>query len=96
MTSTRRTQVMKDSDYIINCIEVNGPQCVEMDNDIPLKYGVDQCIGDTIGPGGMFKGLRTIPAFLDILKRTESRNRGYGTALYLFRSQSGGPSRASL
>jgi len=71
ITSTKRTQVMRDSDYIINCIEVDGPQCVEMDNDIPLKYGVDQCIGDTIGPGGLFKGLRTVPAFLEILKDCE-------------------------
>lgn len=71
VTSTERKEVMADSDYIINCIEVNGPQCVEMDNDIPLKYGVDQCIGDTIGPGGLFKGLRTIPAFLEILKDCE-------------------------
>lgn len=71
ITSTKRTEVMRDTDYIINCIEVNGPQCVEMDNDIPLKYGVDQCIGDTIGPGGLFKGLRTIPAFLEILKDCE-------------------------
>lgn len=71
VASTDRTKVMGNSDYIINCIEVSGPQCVEMDNDIPLKYGVDQCIGDTIGPGGLFKGLRTIPAFLDILKDCE-------------------------
>ncbi|WFB34884.1 alpha-glucosidase/alpha-galactosidase [Kiritimatiellota bacterium B12222] len=72
ITSTERSEVMKDTDYLINCIEVNGPQCVEMDNDIPLKYGVDQCIGDTIGPGGLFKGLRTIPAFLEILKDCET------------------------
>ena len=71
VASTDRKEVMKDSDYIINCIEVSGPACVESDNDIPLKYGVDQCIGDTIGPGGLFKGLRTIPAFLDILKDCE-------------------------
>ncbi|MDA3874005.1 MAG: alpha-glucosidase/alpha-galactosidase [Kiritimatiellae bacterium] len=71
VASADRTKVMGNSDYIINCIEVSGPQCVEMDNDIPLKYGVDQCIGDTIGPGGLFKGLRTIPAFLDILKDCE-------------------------
>jgi alpha-galactosidase len=41
---------------------------VRADNDIPLEYGVDQCIGDTIGPGGLFKGLRTIPVFLDVLR----------------------------
>jgi alpha-galactosidase len=56
------------ADYIINSIEVSGLECVGFDNDIPLKYGVDQCIGDTIGPGGLFKGLRTVPVFLEILR----------------------------
>ncbi|HHO55704.1 MAG TPA: alpha-glucosidase/alpha-galactosidase, partial [Trueperaceae bacterium] len=37
----------------------------------PLKYGVDQCIGDTIGPGGLFKSLRTLPAWLEILADVE-------------------------
>ena len=41
------------------------------DNDIPAKYGVNQCIGDTIGPGGLFKSLRTIPVWLDVLKDVE-------------------------
>jgi len=59
---------MAGSDYLINCIEVSGLECVRFDNDIPLKYGIDQCIGDTIGPGGLFKALRTIPVFLDILR----------------------------
>ena len=71
IASTDRREVLKDTDYIINCIEVSGPACVEMDNDIPLKYGVDQCIGDTIGPGGLFKALRTIPAWVDILRDAE-------------------------
>ena len=56
---------------INNCIEVSGLECVRYDNDIPLKYGVDQCIGDGIGPGGLFKGLRTIPVWLNILRDCE-------------------------
>jgi alpha-galactosidase len=44
---------------------------VPYDNDIPAKYGVTQCIGDTIGPGGLFKALRTVPSFLEILKDAE-------------------------
>jgi len=71
VASTDRREVLSDSDYIVNCIEVSGAACVEMDNDIPLKYGVDQCIGDTIGPGGLFKALRTIPAWVDILRDAE-------------------------
>lgn len=69
--TTKRREVLKDSDYIVNCIEVSGADCVRLDNDIPLEYGVRQCIGDTIGPGGLFKGLRTIPVFLELLKDCE-------------------------
>ncbi|MEM6394039.1 MAG: alpha-glucosidase/alpha-galactosidase [Planctomycetota bacterium] len=66
--STDRREVLAGTDYAVCCVEVSGVACVEHDNDIPLKYGVDQCIGDTIGPGGLFKSLRTIPVFLDILR----------------------------
>ena len=69
--STDRTEMLPGSDYIINCIEVSGTGAVRFDNDIPAKYGIDQCIGDTIGPGGLFKSLRTIPVWLDILKDAE-------------------------
>jgi alpha-galactosidase len=65
--STDRQEVLQDSDYIVNSIEVAGLQNVRADYDIPLRYGVDQCIGDTIGPGGIFKALRTGPAWLDIV-----------------------------
>lgn len=66
-----RREVLAGADYIINCIEVSGEECVRFDNGIPLRYGVDQCIGDTIGPGGLFKALRTVPVFLDVLKDVE-------------------------
>lgn len=68
VASSDRRLVMGGSDYLVNCIEVSGLECVRFDNDIPLKYGVDQCIGDTIGPGGLFKALRTIPVFLEVLQ----------------------------
>ena len=70
-SSTDRTQVLGGSDYVICCVEVSGTACVRFDNDIPAKYGISQCIGDTIGPGGLFKSLRTIPVWLDILKDVE-------------------------
>jgi alpha-galactosidase len=66
--TTKRREVLAGTDYAVCCVEVSGTECVRFDNDIPLKYGVDQCIGDTIGPGGLFKGLRTIPVFLEILR----------------------------
>jgi alpha-galactosidase len=66
-SSTDRRKVLKGTDYLISTIEVAGTACVRHDNDIPLKYGIDQCIGDTIGPGGVMKTLRTLPTFLEIL-----------------------------
>ena len=72
LTATaNRREVLAGADYIINCIEVSGVECVSLDNDIPAKYGVDQCIGDTIGPGGLMKALRTVPVFLEVLKDVE-------------------------
>jgi len=69
--SLDRTDVLQGCDYVINTIEVAGLRSVRHDYDIPLRYGVDQCIGDTIGPGGIFKMLRTGPAWLDILNDIE-------------------------
>ncbi|HWP41035.1 MAG TPA: hypothetical protein VNL70_08915, partial [Tepidisphaeraceae bacterium] len=66
--STDRRELLAGTDYAVCCVEVSGTACVAFDNDIPLKYGIDQCIGDTLGPGGLFKGLRTVPVFLDILR----------------------------
>ncbi len=67
-SSPNRRELLKGTTYTVCCVEVSGTACVAWDNDIPLKHGVDQCIGDTVGPGGLFKGLRTIPVFLDILR----------------------------
>ncbi|HEY0831398.1 MAG TPA: alpha-galactosidase [Candidatus Dormibacteraeota bacterium] len=65
--STDRTEVLGDSDYVINSIEVAGLEHVRADYEIPMRYGVDQCIGDTIGPGGIFKALRTGLVWLEIV-----------------------------
>jgi alpha-galactosidase len=70
-TTTDRTEALPGSRYVINSIEVAGLDSVAPDYEIPLKYGVDQCIGDTIGPGGIFKALRTGPAWLDIVADVE-------------------------
>lgn len=69
--STKRRELLPGSDYLINSIEVSGIECVRFDNDIPREYGVSQNIGDTIGPGGLFKALRTVPVWLEILRDAE-------------------------
>jgi alpha-galactosidase len=65
--STERTEVLEGSDYVISSIEVAGLEHVRAEYEIPMRYGVDQCIGDTIGPGGIFKALRTGPVWLEIV-----------------------------
>ncbi len=69
--STERAAALTGADFVVNTIEVAGLPNVRFDYDIPLKYGVDQCIGDTIGPGGIFKALRTAPTWLEILRDCE-------------------------
>jgi alpha-galactosidase len=71
VASTQRREVLAGSDFIVNSIEVAGLANVRHDFEIPLKYGIDQCIGDTIGPGGIFKALRTGPTWLDVLRDAE-------------------------
>lgn len=66
--STGREAALKGADFIINTIEVSGLNNVRHDFDIPMRYGVNVCIGDTIGPGGLMKFLRTAPAWLSIMR----------------------------
>ncbi|MEC0242221.1 alpha-galactosidase [Paenibacillus dokdonensis] len=71
LASTNRREVIEDSQFIINQIEVGGLENVKYEYEIPLKYGVNQCIGDTLGPGGLFKSLRTLPSWIDIVRDIE-------------------------
>ena len=66
-----RKEALKGADYVILIIQVGGLKPFEHDIYIPLKYGVRQAVGDTIGPGGVFRALRTIPVILDIAKDME-------------------------
>jgi alpha-galactosidase len=52
-------------------IQVGGVAAFKHDYEIPMKYGVDQCIGDSLGPGGVMRGLRTIPALAAIVRDME-------------------------
>jgi alpha-galactosidase len=70
--TTDRREALKGADYVVVMILVGGAEAIHPDIDIPLKYGVDQCIGDTLGPGGVFRALRTIPIILDICRDMEN------------------------
>ena len=66
--TTDRRQALNGADYVVIMVQIGGMTAFGHDYKIPLKYGVDQCIGDSLGPGGIFRGLRTIPVLLDIAR----------------------------
>jgi alpha-galactosidase len=69
--TTDRRQALDGADYVIVMIQVGGIDAVRPDLEIPLKYGVDQAVGDTLGPGGVFRFLRTGPTIIDICRDME-------------------------
>lgn len=66
-----RREALKDADYVIVMIQVGGIEAFKIDYEIPMKYGVDQCVADSLGPGGVFRGMRTIPVLIDIVREME-------------------------
>ena len=69
--TTDRREALKDADYVISTFNIGGLSAFEKDYKIPKKYGVDQCIGDTLGPGGIFRALRGIPVAINMAKDME-------------------------
>ncbi|NLG50285.1 MAG: alpha-glucosidase/alpha-galactosidase, partial [Chloroflexi bacterium] len=69
--TTDRREALKDADYVISTFQIGGVKGFEYDYKIPMKHGVDQCIGDTLGPGGIFRALRSIPVTLDMAYEME-------------------------
>lgn len=59
-------QALAGADYVINTVQVGGYAATRTDFDIPARYGVRQTIADTLGIGGIFRGLRTIPVVLEL------------------------------
>ena len=66
--TTDRREALKGARYIVNCVRIGGLEAFESDIDIPLKYGVDQCVGDTLCIGGIMYGQRGIAAVLDFCR----------------------------
>jgi alpha-galactosidase len=66
--TTNRREALKNARYIFSFIRVGGLDAFALDVEIPMKYGVNQCVGDTICAGGIMYGQRTIPVILDICK----------------------------
>lgn len=81
IATTDRREAIRNADYVICMIRQGGLEAFQLDIDIPLKYGIDQCVGDTLCAGGIMYGQRTIPALLDIC--TDIREVAKPGALFL-------------
>lgn len=69
----QRRKALKGADYVINAIQVGGYEpCTVIDFEIPKKYGLRQTIADTLGIGGIFRALRTIPVMEDFARDMEA------------------------
>jgi alpha-galactosidase len=67
-----RKEALRGAKYVVNAIQVGGyDPCTITDFDIPKKYGLRQTIGDTVGIGGIFRSLRTIPVMLGFAKEMQ-------------------------
>ena len=66
--TTDRREAFAGAKYVINCIRQGLLEAFETDVKIPLKYGVDQCVGDTICAGGIMYGQRTVIELLDFCR----------------------------
>ncbi len=69
--TTDRAAALKDADYVMVTILASPIEIWRHDIEIPKKYGVDTNIGDTRGPSGIFRALRTIPVMVDIAQDME-------------------------
>ncbi|WP_163509560.1 alpha-galactosidase [Fodinicola acaciae] len=65
--TTDRRKALSDADFVVTCFQVGGREAYAYDVEIPRRYGIDQTVGDTLGPGGVFRGLRSMRALDDIV-----------------------------
>jgi alpha-galactosidase len=64
--TTDRRAAVRGADYVITTFQQGGLEAYALDIEIPQCYGVEQCVGDTLGPGGVFRALRTIPVLIEL------------------------------
>lgn len=67
-STTDRRQALEGADYVFNLVRVGGLEAFEIDINLPLEYGIDQCVGDTLCAGGIMYGQRGIPVVLEFCK----------------------------
>jgi len=66
-----RREALEGANYVITTFQIGGVEAYRYDYEVPMKYGVDQCLGQCVGPGGVFRGLRSIPVLADVMREME-------------------------
>ncbi|MGI8458213.1 MAG: alpha-glucosidase/alpha-galactosidase [Propionibacteriaceae bacterium] len=63
VSTTDQREAVRDADFVIITFQVGGVEAYRHDVEIPRRYGLDQPVGDTLGPGGVFRFLRSVTAY---------------------------------
>ena len=66
-----RTEALRHADFVILCVSIGGLRAMQNDLEIPERYGIYQAVGDTVGPGGLARGLRHIPFAVQMAREME-------------------------
>jgi len=66
-----RREAIANADFVVVIFQIGGFDAYAVDYEVPLKCGVDQCIGDTLGPGGLFRCLRVVPELVKVARDME-------------------------
>jgi len=69
--TTDRAEALKSADFVILCVGIGGLLAMRNDLEIPERYGIYQPVGDTVGPGGLARGLRHIPFAVQVARDME-------------------------
>ncbi len=67
----RLEEALRGADFVVLSISTGGLDATALDLEIPARYGVVQTVGDTVGPGGLFRGLQNIPVVVEIARAME-------------------------
>jgi alpha-galactosidase/6-phospho-beta-glucosidase family protein len=70
-TSTDLAEALRGAEFVVVTITTGGLEAMRKDLDIPLKYGIYQSVGDTVGPGGVSRALRNVPVMVEIARTME-------------------------
>lgn len=67
-----RSEALHEADFVVLCVGIGGLQAMRADLEIPKRHGIRQSVGDTVGPGGLARGLRHIPFAVQVARAMEA------------------------